>query len=93
MDDQRCDGPYATRSRKSDRTRLGSALNGAGARYLLIGGFAVIARGGTRTTKDIDLLIDPHPRQCRAGQTGVANPRTDSGSSTRWLTTMCSDTW
>jgi hypothetical protein len=27
----------------------------------LIGGFAVIARGGVRTTKDIDFLIDPSP--------------------------------
>jgi hypothetical protein len=36
-------------------------LNESGARYLLIGGFAVIAHGGARTTKDIDLLIDASP--------------------------------
>ena len=49
-------------SRKSKISRgSAAALNAAGARYLLIGGFAVIARGGTRTTKDIDLLIDPTP--------------------------------
>jgi hypothetical protein len=28
---------------------------------VLIGGFAVIAHGGARTTKDVDLLIDPSP--------------------------------
>jgi predicted nucleotidyltransferase len=28
---------------------------------MLIGGFAVIARGGARTTKDIDLLVDASP--------------------------------
>ena len=38
-----------------------SALDRAGARYVLIGGFAVILHGGERTTKDIDLLVDPAP--------------------------------
>jgi hypothetical protein len=28
---------------------------------VLIGGFAVIAHGGARTIKDIDLLVDPSP--------------------------------
>ena len=28
---------------------------------MLIGGFAVIAHGGARTTKDIDLLVDASP--------------------------------
>jgi predicted nucleotidyltransferase len=37
------------------------ALQEAGARYVLIGGFAVILHGGERTTKDIDLLVDPDP--------------------------------
>lgn len=57
MDDSH-DGPYAREPRIEDLTRICQALNGAGARYLLIGGFAVIARGGARTTKDIDFLID-----------------------------------
>ncbi|MCP4589721.1 MAG: hypothetical protein GY842_03160 [bacterium] len=34
------------------------ALNESAAKYVLIGGFAVIAHGSGRTTKDIDLLID-----------------------------------
>jgi predicted nucleotidyltransferase len=37
------------------------ALEENGARYVLIGGFAVILHGGERTTKDIDLLVDPDP--------------------------------
>ena len=57
MDDPH-DGPYAREPQFEDLSRIGGALNDAGARYVLIGGFAVIARGGARTTKDIDLLID-----------------------------------
>lgn len=34
----------------------------AGARYLLIGGFAVVLPGGVRRTKDVDLLVDPAVR-------------------------------
>jgi hypothetical protein len=44
-----------------DVIRICRALNAAGARYLLIGGFAVIAHGAGRFTKDIDLLIDDAP--------------------------------
>jgi hypothetical protein len=41
-----------------DVIRICRALNEAGARYLLIGGFAVVAHGAARLTKDIDLLVD-----------------------------------
>jgi hypothetical protein len=44
-----------------DVRRICRALAGAEARYVLIGGFAVILHGGVRTTKDIDLLVDPAP--------------------------------
>jgi hypothetical protein len=44
-----------------DIRRICRALAEAGARYVLIGGFAVILHGGLRTTKDIDLLVDPEP--------------------------------
>ena len=60
MDDAH-DGQYAREPQIEDLAKIGRALNETGARYLLIGGFAVIALGGTRTTKDIDLLIDPSP--------------------------------
>jgi predicted nucleotidyltransferase len=55
------DGPYAREPQVEDLARICRALNGAGARYILIGGFAVIAHGGARTTKDIDLLVDASP--------------------------------
>ena len=60
MDDAH-DGSYAREPQIEDLARICRALNEAGARYVLIGGFAVIARGGARTTKDIDFLIDPSP--------------------------------
>jgi hypothetical protein len=52
------DGPYAREPQIEDLVRICRALNEARARYILIGGFAVIAHGGARTTKDIDLLVD-----------------------------------
>jgi hypothetical protein len=55
------DGPYAREPQIEDLVRICRALNEAGARYILIGGFAVIAHGGARTTKDIDLLVDASP--------------------------------
>jgi predicted nucleotidyltransferase len=55
------DGPYAREPQIEDLARIARALNDAGARYVLIGGFAVIALGGARTTKAIDLLIDAAP--------------------------------
>lgn len=54
-------GPYAREPQVEDLVRICRALNDAGARYILIGGFAVIAHGGARTTNDIDLLVDPSP--------------------------------
>ncbi len=55
------DGSYAREPQVADLARIANALNASGARYLLIGGFAVIAHGGARTTKDVDLLIDADP--------------------------------
>jgi hypothetical protein len=55
------DGSYAREPQLDDLVRLARALNAHRARYILIGGFAVIAHGGARTTKDIDLLIDADP--------------------------------
>ena len=60
MDDQR-DSTYARAPEPDDLVRICRALNEADARYVLIGGFAVIAHGSTRFTKDIDLLIDDAP--------------------------------
>ena len=41
-----------------DLVRLCAQLNSAGARYMVIGGFAMRAAGYDRRTMDIDLLID-----------------------------------
>ena len=60
MDDAH-DGPYAREPQIEDLVRICQALNDAEARYVLIGGFAVIAHGGVRTTQDIDLLVDASP--------------------------------
>jgi hypothetical protein len=55
------DPTYARAPEPDDLVRIGRALKDANARYVLIGGFAVIAHGGARFTKDIDLLIDDAP--------------------------------
>ena len=52
---------YSRAPEPGDLIRLCGALTEAGARYVLIGGFAVIAHGAGRYTKDIDLLIDDAP--------------------------------
>ena len=55
------DDRYARAPTPADLVRICRALNDAQARYLLIGGFAVIAHGLGRTTKDIDFLVDDAP--------------------------------
>ncbi len=59
--DQGGDVPEVRPPTLDDVRRICRALEEAGARYVLIGGFAVILHGGLRTTKDIDLLVDPAP--------------------------------
>lgn len=56
--DEGDDSAYARAPQIEDLVRICRALNESEAHYLLIGGFAVIAHGAGRTTKDIDLLID-----------------------------------
>lgn len=57
--DEPNDGTYVRAPTLEDLVRICKSLNQVQARYLLIGGFAVIAHGGGRTTKDIDFLVDP----------------------------------
>lgn len=59
--DQGGDVPEVRPPTIDDVQRICRALERAGARYVLIGGFALILQGGHRTTKDIDLLVDPSP--------------------------------
>lgn len=41
-----------------------AALDKAHARYVVVGGFAVILHGYTRFTHDLDLVIDLEPKNC-----------------------------
>jgi hypothetical protein len=45
----------------NDLTRLCSALNDQGARYIVVGGMALIHQGFLRATDDIDLLLLKSP--------------------------------
>lgn len=45
----------------SDLVIVCRSLNEQGAKYLVVGGFAVIQHGFFRTTGDIDILLDPSP--------------------------------
>jgi len=45
-------------SESGDLLRICSALNEAGARYIVIGGMAMVLHGFNRGTEDIDLLVD-----------------------------------
>lgn len=44
-----------------DLVAICRSLNGCGARYLVVGGFAVIQHGYLRTTGDIDILLADDP--------------------------------
>ena len=59
--DDRNDPSYARAPEPDDLVRICRALNDAGARYVLIGGFALIAHGAARFPKEIDLRVDDAP--------------------------------
>ena len=44
---------------------IASALNQAGARFLVAGGVAVVAHGLVRFTADLDIILDPDPAALR----------------------------
>ena len=44
-----------------DLVKLCGALNAAGARYVVVGGFAIRAAGFVRRTMDVDLLVETGP--------------------------------
>lgn len=46
---------------RDDLTRLCGELNRLGARYVVVGGFAIIEAGFPRLTQDVDLLVDVSP--------------------------------
>lgn len=71
MDDQDA-ATYARAPEPEDLVRICRALNAAGARYVLIGGFAVLAHGASRFTKDIDFLVDEAPENVARVKQGLA---------------------
>jgi predicted nucleotidyltransferase len=71
VDDQD-DDRYARAPEPEDVVRICRALNEAGARYVLIGGFAVVAHGAGRLTRDIDLLIDDDPANVSRVKQGLS---------------------
>lgn len=66
------DPPHSRAPEPADLARICSALNLAGARYVLIGGFAMVAHGAARFTKDIDLLIDDAPENVARVKTALS---------------------
>jgi predicted nucleotidyltransferase len=66
------DAAYARAPEPDDLIRICRALNDAGARYVLIGGFAVLAHGAGRFTKDIDLLVDDAPDNISRVKSGLS---------------------
>jgi predicted nucleotidyltransferase len=72
MDDEP-DGAVSRAPELEDLVALCRALNREGVRYLLIGGFAVILHGFVRTTKDVDLLIDPSDTKVAALKRALAS--------------------
>ena len=60
------DRGYSRAPELEDLVALCRSLNRERVRYVLIGGFAVVLHGLVRTTKDIDLLIDPSEENVRA---------------------------
>lgn len=57
--DEPADRGYSRAPEVEDLISLCRKLNENSVTYVLIGGFAVILHGSVRTTKDIDLLVDP----------------------------------
>ena len=58
-------GPQPRVPQLKDLLDICRALNEAQARYVVIGGFAIILHGYARGTMDLDLLIDPSPANVR----------------------------
>jgi hypothetical protein len=64
MDDESTAPPEETRPPSDkDLARLASRLNELGANYIVVRDLAVIAAGVTRSTMDIDLLVDYSPER------------------------------
>jgi hypothetical protein len=66
MDETDSPLPDANRDpEKLDLLKLCGELNRLGAKYIVVGGFAIIRQGYTRTTEDIDILVAEDPANQR----------------------------
>lgn len=70
--DEPSDRGYSRAPELEDLVGLCRSLNRENVRYLLIGGFATILHGSVRTTKDIDLLVDPADDNVRSIRRALA---------------------
>ncbi|MCU0776280.1 MAG: hypothetical protein MUF86_01265 [Akkermansiaceae bacterium] len=63
MDDEPADTPLETTRPPTDEdlAALAARLNELGAKYIVVGGYAIIQAGMVRNTMDIDLLVDCSP--------------------------------
>jgi hypothetical protein len=61
MDDHNDRQEFSREPTIDDLVELCRHLNEAGVKYVVVGGFAVILNGFTRTTGDVDLLVDSSP--------------------------------
>ena len=67
------DGPLEARPPTlSDLVSLCRRLNDAQARYVVVGGMAVIQAGFVRATEDIDLLVDASPANIQRVRSALA---------------------
>jgi hypothetical protein len=70
--DEPADRGYSRAPELEDLVGLCRSLNREGVRYVLIGGFATILHGSARTTKDVDLLVDPSEDNVRSIRRALA---------------------
>jgi hypothetical protein len=79
-----------------DLLHLCSELNRVGAKYIVIGGMAIIRLGFVRATEDIDLLVDSSPenqelvRQALNDSSRSSGPGNDHDGSGRLPSDSCS---
>jgi hypothetical protein len=71
--DDPSDREYSRAPELEDVVGLCRSLNREAVRYLLIGGWAMILHGAVRTTKDIDLLVEPTAENVQALRRALAD--------------------
>jgi hypothetical protein len=64
--DEPADRGYSRAPELEDLVGPCRSLNREGVRHVLIGGFVTILHGSSRTTKDVDLLVDPSADNVRS---------------------------